>query len=107
LENIANNLPKTFTDYKGVIKSHNPAANVPERVEVPTQNLPNQNKRWRNTVTKDKPPWKPRKTTSKAVSANQHHVDRHQLDTIYLAQVRAQIQVLGHRKTQTQILWEI
>ena len=45
LQNIAHNLPEAFTNYKGVTKSHNPAVNVPERVEVPTQNLPNQNKR--------------------------------------------------------------
>jgi len=82
LQNIANNLPEAFTDYKGVIKSHNPAVNVPERVEVPTQNLPNQNKRGRNTVTKDKPPRKLRKPTSKTVNANQHHADRHQLDIV-------------------------
>jgi hypothetical protein len=41
LQNIANNLPKAFVHYKGVTKSHNPAANVPERVEIPTQELPN------------------------------------------------------------------
>jgi hypothetical protein len=33
-------------------KSHNPAANVPERVEIPTQELPNQNKRGRGTSNK-------------------------------------------------------
>lgn len=31
-------------------------------------------------VTKDKSPQKPRKTSSKMVNANQHQVDRHQLD---------------------------
>jgi hypothetical protein len=35
------------------IKSHNPTINVPERLEVPTQNLPNLNKRGRSSVTKD------------------------------------------------------
>ena len=73
-------MPEGFTDYKGVTKSHNPAVNVPERVVVPTQNLPDQNKRGRSTVTKDKHPRKPRKTTSRTVNANQHQVDRHQLD---------------------------
>jgi hypothetical protein len=34
LQNIANNLPDAFTDYKGVTKSHVPAMNVPERVEI-------------------------------------------------------------------------
>jgi ABC-type polar amino acid transport system ATPase subunit len=42
LQNIANNLPEAFTDYKGVTKSHNLAVNVLERVEIPTQNLPSQ-----------------------------------------------------------------
>ena len=45
LQIIANNLPEAFTDYKGVTKSHNPVVFVPERVVVPTQNLPDQNKR--------------------------------------------------------------
>ena len=35
LQNIANNLPDAFIDYKGVTKSLHPARNVPERVEVP------------------------------------------------------------------------
>jgi hypothetical protein len=34
LQNIANNLPDAFTDYKGVTKSHVPAMNFPERVEI-------------------------------------------------------------------------
>jgi hypothetical protein len=34
LQNIANNLPDAFTDYKGVTKSHIPAMNVQERVEI-------------------------------------------------------------------------
>jgi hypothetical protein len=86
LQSIANNLPDAFTDYKGVTKSHNPAANVPERVEIPTQELPNQNKRGRGTATKDKaiqkPSRKTRKVTSTTVNADQHEVDRHQLDII-------------------------
>ena len=82
LQNITNNLPEAFTDYKGVTMSHNPAINIPERVEVPTQNLPDQNKKVRNMVTKDKPRQKPRKTTFKTVNTNQHHVDRHQLDIV-------------------------
>jgi len=85
LQNIANNLLEAFTDYKGVTKSHNPAVNVPGRVEIPTQSLLNKNKRWRSMVAKDKTPkqhpWKQRKDTSKMVNANQHHVDRHILDT--------------------------
>jgi hypothetical protein len=51
LQNIANNLPDTFTDYKGVTKSYHPARNVPERVEVPnkTTQSPINNKRGRST----------------------------------------------------------
>jgi hypothetical protein len=56
LQSIANNLLEAFTDDKGVIKSHNPAVNIPERVEISNQNLPNQNKRGRNMLTKDKTP---------------------------------------------------
>jgi YesN/AraC family two-component response regulator len=84
LQSIANNLIEALTDYKGVTKSHNSVVNVPERVEIPTQNLPNQNKRGRSMVTKDKTPKqhsrKQRKDTSKMVNANQHYVGRHQLD---------------------------
>jgi hypothetical protein len=56
LQNIANNLPEAFTNHKGVTKSHNPVVNVPKRVEIPTPNLPNQNKRGRSMVTKNKIP---------------------------------------------------
>jgi hypothetical protein len=52
LQNIANNLPDAFTDYKGVPKSHVPAMNAPERVEIPkTTQL---SKRGRNLEKKDK-----------------------------------------------------
>ena len=34
LQNIANNLPDAFTDYKGVTKSNVSTMNVPERVDV-------------------------------------------------------------------------
>jgi hypothetical protein len=41
LQNLANNLPDAFFDYKGVTKvsqkSLHPARNVPERVEVPNK----------------------------------------------------------------------
>jgi hypothetical protein len=37
LQNIANNLPDAFSDYKGVTKSLHPVRNVPERVEVPNK----------------------------------------------------------------------
>jgi hypothetical protein len=35
LQQIANNLPEAFTDYKGVTMSLNPTVNAPCRVEVP------------------------------------------------------------------------
>src|SRR6266498_295132 len=58
LQNIANNLPDTFTDLKSVSKSHNPIVNIPERVAIPIKvtQLPNQNKRGRSMVTRDKAP---------------------------------------------------
>src|SRR6266498_2929493 len=84
LQNIANNLPDSFTDLKSVSKSHNPVVNVPERVEIPIKvtQLPNQNKRGRCTVTRDKTPKraprKKRNINSKGVNANQPQVDGHQ-----------------------------
>jgi hypothetical protein len=35
LQNVANNLPDAFTDYKCVTKSYNSMVNAPERVDVP------------------------------------------------------------------------
>ena len=51
MQNIANNLPDAFSDYKGVTKSLYPARNVPERVEVPNKTTHPQigNKRGRST----------------------------------------------------------
>jgi hypothetical protein len=58
LQNIANNLPDAFTNYKGVIKSFYPTRNVPKRVEVPkksTQIIPLGSKRGRgNSLIQDK-----------------------------------------------------
>ena len=81
LQNIANNLPDAFTDLKSVSKSHNPAVNVPERVEIPIKvtQLLNQNKRGRSTVTRVKRvPRKKRNINSKGVNADQNQVDGHQ-----------------------------
>ena len=36
---MANNLPDAFTDIRGVSKSHIPAANAPERVEIPMEGM--------------------------------------------------------------------
>jgi hypothetical protein len=58
LQNIANDLPDAFTNYKGVIKSFNTTRNRPERVEVPkktTQIIPLHSKRGRgNSQMQDK-----------------------------------------------------
>jgi hypothetical protein len=35
LQNLANELPDHFCDLKSVVKSHVPARNAPERVEIP------------------------------------------------------------------------
>ena len=54
LQHIANNLPDAFTDYKGVVNSHNPAKNVPEKRGIgddQNHSTPVQNKRGRSTVT--------------------------------------------------------
>jgi hypothetical protein len=47
LQHIANNVPDSFTDIKGVTKSFSSARNAPERVEVPikTTQLPVPEKR--------------------------------------------------------------
>ena len=52
LQHLANNLPDSFTDLKGVTKSLNPARNAPERVEVPikTTQLPIPKKRGSSTA---------------------------------------------------------
>jgi hypothetical protein len=55
LQNIINNLPDTFSDYKGVTKSLHPARNVPERVEVPNKtNQPLLTKRGREALPRGK-----------------------------------------------------
>jgi hypothetical protein len=54
LQNVANNLPDAFTDYKGVTKSWNHMINAPEREEVPkkTTQAPSVVKRGRVAQTK-------------------------------------------------------
>jgi len=37
LQHLANNLPDSFMNHKGVTKSYNPAINAPERVEIPKE----------------------------------------------------------------------
>ena len=54
MQNIVNNLPNAFSDYKGVTKSLHPTRNVPKRVEVPNKTTRPQlgKKRGRSTSEK-------------------------------------------------------
>ena len=62
LQNLANELPDAFTDHKMVTRSHIPAVNAPERVQVPlkaansTVSAPNPRKRGRPPGAQDKVP---------------------------------------------------
>jgi hypothetical protein len=85
LYQIAINLPDTFTDYKCVTKSLNPAINVPCRVEIPIKTTPPP-KRERPSQQKDasnKRPKTTRKTSSsKKVNTSQPKVDGHHVNVI-------------------------
>ena len=90
LQNIANNLPDAFTDYKGVTKSYHPARNVPERIEVPNKTIqlppskPVLGKRGRSkAINQDVAPKRQRKQdnkNSKSVNVTQQQVVRHQVN---------------------------
>jgi hypothetical protein len=88
LQNIVNNLPDAFTDYKGDTKSWNPTINTPERVEVPkkTTQAPSVVKRGRVAQTKkDNTPNKrlrkeKTKPLQKTVNVSQPRIDRHLVD---------------------------
>ena len=62
LQNLAIELPDAFTDHKKVTRSHIPAVNAPERVQVPQKALnstisaPNPRKRGRPPGAQDKVP---------------------------------------------------
>ena len=62
LQNLANELPDAFTDHKKVTRSHIPAGNALERVQVPlkdtnsTVTAPNPRKRGRPPGAQDKVP---------------------------------------------------
>ena len=62
LQNLANELPDAFTDHKKVTRSHIPAVNAPERVQVSlkaaksTISTPNPRKRGRHPGAQDKVP---------------------------------------------------
>jgi hypothetical protein len=85
LQNVVNNLPDAFTDYKGVTKSWNPTVNAPERVEVPKKviHTPSIVKRGRVAQTKkDKARSKhlrkeKMKPLQKIVNMRQTKIDRH------------------------------
>jgi hypothetical protein len=85
LQQIASNLPDAFTDYKGVTKSLNPAANAPCRLEVPIKTTPPP-KRGRTSQQKyasNKRLKTTRKTSSlKKVNVSQPKVDGHQVDIV-------------------------
>jgi hypothetical protein len=72
LQNVVNNLPDAFTDYKCITKSWNPTVNAPKRVDVPkkTTQTPSVVKRGRVATTKrDNAPNKsPKKREDKASS---------------------------------------
>jgi hypothetical protein len=88
LQNVANNLPDTFTDYNGVTKSWNPVINAPERVEIleKTTQAPSVVKRGRVATNKrDNAPNKRQRKEKmrppqKIVNVSQPVVDRHFVD---------------------------
>jgi hypothetical protein len=92
LQNVANNLPDAFTDYKCVTKSWNLAVNAPERVEIPkkTTQVPSVVKRGRVATTKrdNAPNKRPRKEKmrplQKTVNVSQPVVDRHLVDNNHI-----------------------
>ena len=89
LQHIANNLPDSFTNLKGVTKSLNLARNAPERVEVPikTTQLPIPKKRGSSTASdpehaSSKQQMKSRRKTSESVNAGQLNIDKHLMGSI-------------------------
>jgi hypothetical protein len=90
LQHLANNLPDSFTDLKGVTKSWKPARNVPERVEVPikTTQLPDLKKRGSSTASDPDPASRKqqrreRRKSSKSVNASQLNIDKHLMGSIH------------------------
>ena len=97
MQNIANNLPDAFTDYKGVTKSNVPAMNVPERVDV-THRSTQPPKRGRNLDTKDKALQKrPRGMRNpQIVNASQQNVD-------IQPRVEGHLKDVGHPEPNTSV----
>ena len=77
---MANNLPDAFTDIRGVSKSHIPAANAPERVEIPMEGMnstqaPNPRKRGREPDDSvDAPRRRPRKQNTRVQALHSQSV---------------------------------
>jgi len=72
LQNIANNLPDAFADYKDVTKSIHPARNVPERVEVPNKTTqPQTGNKWGRSTSKKQ---------EKTGNTTKISIDRHSKD---------------------------
>jgi hypothetical protein len=110
-----NNLPYEFTDIRGVLKSHIPAANAPETVEIslegmysiPLPNPRNPRKRRRNPykLVQAKRGCPQRQVTKEralhshlAVPATTHHEGerlRHTMKVKVLVQLGAQIQIIA------------
>jgi hypothetical protein len=85
LQQIASNLPDTFTDYKGVTKCLNPAVNATCRVEVQkkTTSHPKRDMASQKKDASNKRPKTIRKTSSsKKVNISQPKVDGHQVNVI-------------------------
>jgi hypothetical protein len=84
LQNAANNLPDSFTVSKSVTKSHIPARNVPERIEVPNKTIrhPSSEESGRSTKNPRKRKRKQRKESSNTVNGTQPQVEIHQVDLL-------------------------
>ena len=70
MQNIANQLPDAFIDAKKVTKSHIPVANVPSKIDIPTQQVVTNESRTRQKHgrpdgSKDKNPQKRKINDSK------------------------------------------
>jgi hypothetical protein len=116
LQNVANNLPDIFTDYKGITKSWNHAVNAPERVEVPkkTTQAPSIVKRGRVATTKkDNAPNKhPRKEKTRSLqntmNVSQPVVDRYFVDIPQSnTECAIEMRMLARRKTLMISYWGI
>jgi hypothetical protein len=90
LQHLANDLPDSFIDLKGVTKSWKPARNAPKRVEVPIKitQLPDPKKRGSSTASDPDPASRKqqrreRKKSYKSVNASQLNVDKHLMGSIH------------------------